>query len=126
MSYLLEQAAPTQDSQQVMLEGPDAGPLMPGLPSYPFTSNLIPLSKCLAPETLVAFRLNGQFLPPRNGFPGACPPAGMVWHGFNKVVGDESLFWGLKIGLKLTTQAEGTCLTADWLRKQEQSEFPRP
>ena len=83
MSYLLEQAAPTQDSQQVMLEGPDAGPLMPGLPSYPFTSNLIPLSKCLAPETLVAFRLNGQFLPPRNGFPARALLPG--WYGMDSI-----------------------------------------
>jgi DMSO/TMAO reductase YedYZ molybdopterin-dependent catalytic subunit len=82
MSYLLKQAGPTAGAQQVLLEGADAGSLMPDLPLFPFTS-VIPFSKALAPETLVAFRLNGQFLPPRNGFPARALVAG--WYGMDSV-----------------------------------------
>src|SRR5438034_205586 len=77
-----KEAAPADDAQMVMLEGADAGPLMPGLPPFPFTS-VIPISKCMTPETLVAFRLNGQFLPPRNGFPARALVPG--WYAMDSV-----------------------------------------
>jgi DMSO/TMAO reductase YedYZ molybdopterin-dependent catalytic subunit len=82
MSYLLKEAAPTRDARQMMLEGSDSGVLMPGFPPYPFAS-IVPLAKCLAPETLVAFRLNGQFLPPRNGFPARALVGG--WYAMDSV-----------------------------------------
>ena len=68
LSFLLRQASPNSEAQNVALEGADAGPLLENSPSYAFT-RIVPLRKCLASDALVAFRLNGQFLPPRNGFP---------------------------------------------------------
>jgi DMSO/TMAO reductase YedYZ molybdopterin-dependent catalytic subunit len=68
LSFLLSQASPNSEAQNVMLEGADVGPLLENSSGYPFT-RIVPLQKCLTSETLLAFRLNGQFLPPRNGFP---------------------------------------------------------
>ena len=68
MSDLLHKAGLGQDASQALLQGADSGSLGPSLPSYPFT-RIVPLGKCLAPETLVAFKMNGRFLPPEHGFP---------------------------------------------------------
>ena len=68
MSDLLHRAGPDEEASQVLLQGADFGSLGPSLPSYPFT-RIVPLRKCLAPETLVAFKMNGRFLPPEHGFP---------------------------------------------------------
>ena len=68
LPYLLSEAGLGSDAQQVLLEGVDTGSLIEGRPARPFT-RLVSLEQCLRPDGLVAFKLNGQFLPPRNGFP---------------------------------------------------------
>ncbi len=55
---------------------------MKDLPSFPF-ARIVPLEKCLAPETMVALKLNGQFLPQRNGFPARALLPG--WYGMDSV-----------------------------------------
>jgi DMSO/TMAO reductase YedYZ molybdopterin-dependent catalytic subunit len=37
-------------------------------PHLPY-SQVVPINKCLRPESILAFKLNGSFLPRRNGFP---------------------------------------------------------
>ena len=68
MSDLLLRAGVSEGSSRVLLQGADSGSLGPSLPSYPFT-RIVPLRKCMAPETLVAFKMNGRFLPSEHGFP---------------------------------------------------------
>ena len=68
LSSLLEQASPLPEAQRVMLVGADSGSLLSESPPLPF-ARVLPLDKCLAPEAMVSFRLNDQFLPLRNGFP---------------------------------------------------------
>ena len=68
LSYLLEQAALLPEAQRVMLVGADSGTLLSESRISPF-ARVLPLDKCLAPEAVVSFRLNDQFLPLRNGFP---------------------------------------------------------
>jgi len=82
LAYLLKQAGLKAGAAQVLLEGPDEGRLMEGRPNHPF-ARLVPLAKCLASESLVAFKLNGQFLPPRNGFPARAFFPG--WYGVDSV-----------------------------------------
>lgn len=65
---LLETAKPASDAAFVLLEGADSGRLFENQPSLPY-ARLVPIGKCLQPESLVAFKLNAQTLPARNGFP---------------------------------------------------------
>ncbi len=68
LSYLLEQTAHLPEAERVMLVGADSGSLLSESPPSAF-ARVLPLDKCLAPEAMVSFRLNGGFLPPSNGFP---------------------------------------------------------
>jgi DMSO/TMAO reductase YedYZ molybdopterin-dependent catalytic subunit len=68
MSDLLRRAGVSEGASRVLLQGADTGSLGPPLPSFPFT-RIVPLRKCMAPETLVAFKMNGRFLPSEHGFP---------------------------------------------------------
>jgi DMSO/TMAO reductase YedYZ molybdopterin-dependent catalytic subunit len=65
-----------------MLEGQDRGSLLENSPVHPF-ARIVPLSKCLSDEAMVAFKLNNQFLSPRNGFPARALLAG--WYGMDSV-----------------------------------------
>ena len=82
MSYLLKAASPASDATRVLLEGADSGSLMKGQPPFPF-ARIVPLEKCLAPESMVALKLNGQFLPQRHGFPARALLPG--WYGMDSV-----------------------------------------
>jgi DMSO/TMAO reductase YedYZ molybdopterin-dependent catalytic subunit len=82
LSDLIRQAQPKEGAKRVLLQGADKGSLMPDMPESPY-SRILPLEKCLAPETLVAFKLNGQFLPRRNGFPARAFIPG--WYGMDSV-----------------------------------------
>ncbi len=82
MSNLLKAASPASDVKRVLLEGADSGSLMKDVPPFPF-ARIVPLEKCLAPETMVALKLNGQFLPQRNGFPARALLPG--WYGMDSV-----------------------------------------
>ncbi len=82
MSYLLKAASPASDATRVLLEGADSGSLMKDQPAFPF-ARIVPLEKCLAPESMVALKLNGQFLPQRNGFPARALLPG--WYAMDSV-----------------------------------------
>lgn len=82
MSYLLERAAPDPDASRVLLEGADSGRLSRGRGNFAFTRT-VPLQQCMAPETLVAFKLNDYFLPRRNGFPARALLPG--WYSMDSV-----------------------------------------
>lgn len=67
LGHLLDLAGAKRDGN-ILLEGYDRGTLLPSSAPTNYT-RIIPAKKCFAPESLVAIRLNGRFLPERNGFP---------------------------------------------------------
>jgi DMSO/TMAO reductase YedYZ molybdopterin-dependent catalytic subunit len=79
---LLARAKPRAGASEVLLEGADSGKLHSNSVGFPY-ARIIPLSKCREPETLVAFKLNGRLLPPRNGFPARALLPG--WYGMDWV-----------------------------------------
>ncbi len=79
---LLELARPTNDAAFLMLEGADSGRLFPDTPLRPY-SQVVPLHKCIQPESLIAFKLNDLTLPRRNGFPARALFPG--WYGMDSV-----------------------------------------
>lgn len=76
LSYFLKQATPDASADRLMLVGSDQGRLLEGTPSYPY-ARIVPLHQGLSPEAMIAFRLNGQFLPRRHGFPARALLPGM-------------------------------------------------
>ena len=66
----------------VLLEGADAGQLLRDSPRTPYV-RIVPGKKCRAPGSLVAIKLNGRFLPRRNGFPARVVLPG--WYGMDSV-----------------------------------------
>ena len=52
----------------MVLEGADSGRLMPDSPDLPYCQ-IVPIEKCMRSESMVAFKLNQQFLARKNGFP---------------------------------------------------------
>lgn len=68
ISFLLEPAGIGSDAAFVLFEGSDSGSLKKDNSPQPY-SQLVPVEKCLDSTSLVAFKLNGLFLPKRNGFP---------------------------------------------------------
>jgi DMSO/TMAO reductase YedYZ molybdopterin-dependent catalytic subunit len=68
---LLERAGLEAEACEVILEGADRGtpkeePIPPGPVSY---ARSLPLVKALAPEVLIAYRMNGDDLPLDHGYP---------------------------------------------------------
>jgi DMSO/TMAO reductase YedYZ molybdopterin-dependent catalytic subunit len=82
LAQLLEQAGVAPDAAFVLLEGADTGRLMQGSPQLPYCQ-LVPVVKCLRRESLLAFKLNGAFLPRKNGFPLRALFPG--WYGMDSV-----------------------------------------
>jgi DMSO/TMAO reductase YedYZ molybdopterin-dependent catalytic subunit len=82
LASLLQQAGAAKDAVAVMLEGADSGRLMQDSPELPYCQ-IVPMAKCNQPESLVAFKLNGGFLPRRNGFPARALFPG--WYGMDSV-----------------------------------------
>ncbi|HVP45631.1 MAG TPA: molybdopterin-dependent oxidoreductase [Bryobacteraceae bacterium] len=82
LAHLLELAGAAKDAAAVLFEGADAGRLLQNSPSLPYC-RLLPAAKCLQPESLLAFKLNGRFLPHRNGFPARALFPG--WYGMDSV-----------------------------------------
>jgi DMSO/TMAO reductase YedYZ molybdopterin-dependent catalytic subunit len=78
----LKRAGVALDAVAVKLEGADSGRLGQDLPELPY-SQIVPMSKCISPESMVAFKLNDQFLPPKNGFPARALFPG--WYGMDSV-----------------------------------------
>jgi DMSO/TMAO reductase YedYZ molybdopterin-dependent catalytic subunit len=86
LADLLERAGVRAGAVEVILEGADKGasrspnPATPGV--IPFARSL-PLAKARRPEVLLAYRMNGQDLPPAHGFPARAVVAG--WYGMASV-----------------------------------------
>ncbi len=82
LAALLSDAGVTAGAEEVLLEGADEGRLSKSASVFPY-ARIVPLAKCLSPEAMVAFKLNGRFLPRRNGFPARAFLAG--WYGMDSV-----------------------------------------
>ena len=82
LAAILEEAGMARDAVAVLLEGADSGRLLENAPEQPY-SQIVPAEKCLRPESLLAFKLNGRFLPRRNGFPVRAMFPG--WYGMDSV-----------------------------------------
>ena len=82
LARLLHQAGVAHDAKMVLFEGADSGRLMQNSPETPYCQ-VVPLEKCLQPESLLAFKQNGQFLPRRGGFPARALFPG--WYGMDSV-----------------------------------------
>jgi DMSO/TMAO reductase YedYZ molybdopterin-dependent catalytic subunit len=82
MAHLLQQAGAAADAVSVVLEGADSGRLMPGSPSLPYCQ-VVPMEKCMRPESMVAFKLNDRFLAQKNGFPARALLPG--WYAMDSV-----------------------------------------
>jgi DMSO/TMAO reductase YedYZ molybdopterin-dependent catalytic subunit len=85
LADLLERAGVKPGAVEVVLEGADSGevkdpPTSPGV--IPFARSL-PLEKARKPEVLLAYRMNGEELPPTHGFPLRAVVAG--WYGMASV-----------------------------------------
>jgi DMSO/TMAO reductase YedYZ molybdopterin-dependent catalytic subunit len=81
-AHLLDQAGAARDAVGVLLEGADSGRLMQDSPQLPYCQ-IVPMEKCMQSENLVAFKLNGRFLPHKNGFPARALFPG--WYGMDSV-----------------------------------------
>jgi DMSO/TMAO reductase YedYZ molybdopterin-dependent catalytic subunit len=68
LAFLLDQAGARSDAVAVLFEGADSGRLLQNSAELPYCQ-IVPVEKCVRPESLLAFKLNGRFLPRRNGFP---------------------------------------------------------
>jgi len=81
-AYLLSEAGAAPDAVSVLIEGADIGRLSKSTPALPYT-RVVPIRKCLQPESLVAFKMNGRFLPRKNGQPARALFPG--WYGMDSV-----------------------------------------
>jgi DMSO/TMAO reductase YedYZ molybdopterin-dependent catalytic subunit len=68
LAHLLHEAGAATEATTVVLEGADSGRLMPDSPDLPYYQ-IVPIEKCMRSESMVAFKLNQQFLARKNGFP---------------------------------------------------------
>jgi DMSO/TMAO reductase YedYZ molybdopterin-dependent catalytic subunit len=82
LPWLLDRAGPQPGVTHALLEGADSGALLSGSAVMPY-SRLVPLRKCSDRASLVAIKLNGSFLPRRNGFPARALLQG--WYAMDSV-----------------------------------------
>ncbi|MBI1917971.1 MAG: sulfite oxidase [Planctomycetes bacterium] len=68
LRLLLEEAGVRPGAVEVLFEGTDSGTETDHPEVMPFARSL-PLAKALSPDTLVVYRMNGESLEPRHGFP---------------------------------------------------------
>ncbi|MSO22530.1 MAG: hypothetical protein EXQ58_04600 [Acidobacteria bacterium] len=76
MSYFLKQSTPEASADRIMLLGSAHGRLIENTSPHPY-ARIVPLHQDLSPDAMIAFRLNDQFLPRRNGFPARALLPGM-------------------------------------------------
>lgn len=82
LSAVLDRAGVKPDAVEVVLQGADRGqfrepePKTPGVIPY---ARALPLEKARRPEVLLAYRMNGEDLPPAHGFPVRAVVSG--WYG---------------------------------------------
>src|SRR6202043_2078163 len=74
------QGVPLSSVLKIAGADPTGDVLLEGAEGY---SRIVPGKKCRAPGTLVAIKLNGRFLPRRNGFPARVILPG--WYGMDSV-----------------------------------------
>lgn len=104
LSYLLAQAGAKRDAISVMLAGADSGRLMPDSTALPYCQ-LVPMRKCMRPESMIALKLNGRFLPRRNGFPARALFPG--WYAMDSVKWLERIVVLESSGVPSDFQASG-------------------
>ena len=84
---VLELASPKSDGKHVLLHGEDFGKEQhaPGVlaPTELNYEMSLPMDKALHPDTLLAFQMNGEDLPPEHGFPIRAVAPG--WYGMASV-----------------------------------------
>lgn len=82
LGRLLEATGAARDAVAAAFIGADAGRLNQDSPRLPYCQ-VVPLEKCFRPESLLAYKLNGRFLPHKNGFPLRALFPG--WYGMDSV-----------------------------------------
>lgn len=82
LKALLEQAGLKPEAQEVVFEGQDVGSEADHPEPMHFARSL-PLAKALDPDTLLAFRMNGELLEPLHGYPLRLVVPG--WYGVSSV-----------------------------------------
>lgn len=86
LSAVLERAGLKSSAVDVVLEGSDQGQFKPPSPSTPgkitFARSL-PVSKARSPEVILAYKMNGEDLPSRHGYPVRAVVGG--WYGMASV-----------------------------------------
>ena len=84
LSVLLSLAGPTPGAMEVLCEGADFGEEEEeGLKLELEYARSLPMTKAMAPETLVAYRMNGELLQPVHGYPVRLIVPG--WYGMASV-----------------------------------------
>jgi DMSO/TMAO reductase YedYZ molybdopterin-dependent catalytic subunit len=82
ISFLLERAGIGRGAACLALEGSDTGRLLTDSATLPYAQT-VPVEKCFDAASLVAFKLNGLFLPRRHGFPARAVFPG--WYAMDSV-----------------------------------------
>lgn len=82
LGRLLDAAGATRDAVAAALVAADTGRLQQDSPRLPYCQ-VVPLEKCVRPESLLAYKMNGRFLPHKNGFPLRALFPG--WYGMDSV-----------------------------------------
>ena len=82
LGRVLEIAGAARDAVAVAFVAADSGRLERDTPRLPYCQ-VVPIEKCLRPESLLAWKLNGRFLPHKNGFPLRALFPG--WYGMDSV-----------------------------------------
>ena len=87
LRHILEQAVPRSGAKHVLFEGSDYGKerSAPGVlaPTELHYAMSLPIEKALHPDTLLAYEMNGENLPPEHGFPVRLLAPG--WYGMASV-----------------------------------------
>jgi len=116
LSSVLEQSSPLTDALEVLCEGADSG-TEPDHPEVMRFTRGLPIQKALHPDTLLAFRMNGEPLSPSHGAPVRLIVPG--WYGVCSVK------WIGRLEV-LDRAFEGYFQTRKYtIRKQESGSAPR-
>jgi DMSO/TMAO reductase YedYZ molybdopterin-dependent catalytic subunit len=117
LAAVLKRAGVKTGAGEVVLEGADNGtitkePVSPGKIHY---SRSLPLAKALMPEVILAYRMNGETLPPSHGFPLRAIVPG--WYGM------ASVKWLTRI-VVTDTAFRGYFQTSDYTFWEQRDELP--
>ncbi len=117
LGAVLREAGLKSDAVEVVLEGADIGqikrePISPGKISY---ARSVPLAKALGPDVILAYRMNGEPLPPSHGYPLRAVVSG--WYGM------ASVKWLTRI-LVIDRSFRGYFQTADYTYWEQRDGLP--